>query len=161
MKHGVLLFLVLALALAVAACNRVEIERNPEGGATVTLTLTQSDLNTIISEALAAAPNPLLRNPQVTLQEGSVLVSGTHERRDGGGTVSGSFVVTFSIQDGALVAQVSSLNIEGYAVADSELADLNARLAGGMSRRADDGVRFTSVTVTPQAVTLVFEVRRR
>ena len=61
-------FLVLVVVL-LAACGRadVNVQRNPEGGVTVTVSMTEQDVNAVVGEALAEA-NPLLREPVVDLQ---------------------------------------------------------------------------------------------
>jgi hypothetical protein len=161
-----LLIIGLLAALALTACRRGEItsvERNPEGGVTVTARLTEADVNAAINEALEITGNPLLRNPQVDLQNGLIVVSGEHVRRDGNGTVSGSFNVTLTAQNGALLAQVSNLNIEGFDVADERLATFNQRLVNAFTNRANREnrqVTVDSVTITNDAIEITITARR-
>src|SRR3990172_5965871 len=80
---------VLLATLALAACNRgtVEVQGNGDGTATVTVTVTEAEIDAAIADALDVS-NPLLRDPVVDLQPGQIVVSGEHDRRDGGGGVS-------------------------------------------------------------------------
>ncbi len=129
----------------------------------MTARLTEADVNAAISEALEVAGNPLLRNPQVDLQNGVIVVSGEHVQRDGNGTVSGSLNVTLTAQNGALLAQVSNLNIEGLDVADERLVTFNQRLVNGFTARANRENRqitVDSVAITDNAIELTITARR-
>lgn len=165
MKNRLFIILLLA-ALALTACRRgevVDVQRNPEGGVTVTTRLTEADVNAAVTDALALAVNPLLRNPQVDLQNGVIVVNGEHEQRDGSGTVSGSFNVTLTVQNGTILAQVSSLNIEGVDISDERLARFNERLANGFAVRANRENRqitINSVTISDDAIEVTFTAQR-
>lgn len=165
MKTRMLLLMALLIAL-LAGCNRGEvtdIQRNPEGGADVTVRLTEAEINEAIADALATAVNPLLRNPQVDLQAGQIVVNGEHDRPVGQGTVSGSVTITLTIQDGTLLAQITQANIEGWDASDERIARFNERLANNFSRRANrenSPITFKSVTVTDDAVEVIFNIKR-
>ena len=78
MKTQMLLLSLLCL-VGLAACNRGEvtdIQRDPAGGVDVTAQLSETDINDAIADALAV-DNPLLRDPNVDLQAGQIVVSGT------------------------------------------------------------------------------------
>ncbi len=161
-----IMFLLGLLIFALAGCNRgevVDVQRDGNGGADVTFRLTEGDISAAISEALSAGSNPLLRNPQIDLQPGQIVVSGEHDRRDGKGSVSGTITITLSIQNGTLLAQVSQANIEGWDASDTRIAEFNQRLADNFSRRANRDnkqINFTSVTITNDAVEVVFNIKR-
>jgi hypothetical protein len=159
------LMITLALVFALAGCNfgNVDVQRNGDGSATVTATMSEADVNAIIQEALARAGNPLLRNPQVDLQDGQLVINGEHEKRDGSGTVSGTMTATVTAQNGALLAQITSLNIEGVDIGDARVAELNQRLADGFTRRANRDnrqVTVQSVTVANDSMVIVLNVTR-
>jgi hypothetical protein len=160
------LLIALLVALALTGCRRGEltsIERNPEGGVTVTARLTESDVNAAVAEALEQTGNPLLRNPQVDLQNGVIVVSGEHERRTGEGTVSGSINVTLTVQNSTLLAQVSNLNIEGVEVSDERLTTFNQRLVNGFTARANRENRqimVDAVTITDDAIEITITARQ-
>lgn len=163
-----LLFVLLIPVLLLAACRRAEItdiQRNPDGGATVTAKLTESDINAAVSDALAQTANPLLRDPKVDLQNGAIVINGEHDRRDGNGRISGSLTLSLTVQDGALLAQISAVSIEGENIplTDPSVVSLNQKLADNFSRRANRENRqitFTSVSITNDAVEVVFTLKR-
>lgn len=156
--------LIMFAALSLVGCRgQFNVERNPEGGADVTITLAESDINAAITEALNERENPLLRDPQVDLQPGQIVINGTHDRRDGSGSVSGSLTATVTIQDGALLAQVTQADIEGVDLSDERIARFNERLAENFNRRAsrNDGLTMQSVTITDGDIEIKFNVRRQ
>jgi hypothetical protein len=160
------LMVCLLAAFALTGCRRGDItnvERGAEGGLTVTVQLSEADVNAAVNEALQATRNPLLRSPVVDLQNGVIVVSGEHVRRDGNGTVSGSINVTLTVQNGTLLAQVSNLNIEGLDVADERLATFNQRLVNGFTVRANRENRqiaVDSVVVTDDHIELTVTARQ-
>ena len=163
MTKRIVLFTLVILALA--ACNRgkIEVERKAGGGATVTVTVSESEINDVITEALAVE-NPLLRDPHVDLQAGKIVVTGEHDQRDGSGRVSGNFTMTLSVQDGALLAQITDVQIQGIDLSDERIANINARMAQRLTERAGRENRIitvTSVTITDNDVEIVFETDPR
>ncbi|MBZ0289057.1 MAG: hypothetical protein K8I30_15670, partial [Anaerolineae bacterium] len=110
-----MLILALICMVGLAACNRGEVtdvQRDPAGGVDITAQLTETDISEAIADALAVE-NPLLRDPQVDLQAGEIVINGTHDKRDGSGTVSGSMTVTLSVENGAILPHVTQINIDG------------------------------------------------
>ncbi|MDX1991953.1 MAG: hypothetical protein SF029_06175 [bacterium] len=160
----VLLFPLLALSLAACGRGDVSIQRNPNGGFDVTATLSEADVNTAITQALAASANPLLREPQVDLQAGRIVVNGQHERRDGGGTVSGSITIVPSVTDGNLTAQITEADLEGWDAADERIAQFNERLSSALAQLAERGrgvITMRAVSVTDNALEIQFTAQRR
>lgn len=158
--------LVLLLPLLLAACNRrgeTTVDRNPDGGVDITTTLSEADVNDIVTQALNNMPDPLLRNPQVDLQTGQIVVNGEHDRRDGGGRVSGSITLTVGVADGAILVQATSADIEGFDMSDERLTALNQELQLGFNRRADPDnslINVQSVSISNDALTMVINARR-
>jgi hypothetical protein len=163
MNMRLFLLLICVPAFLLVACRRgeVSVERNPSGGVDVSVVLAEADVNGVIADALAGG-NPLLRDPHVDLQSGSIYVTGEHDRRDGNGRVSGSFRVTVTVQDGAILPQVTEVNIEGIGATDERIAQLNQQLAQGFLSRANrtDAISVQSVNITDNDLTIVFNVRR-
>jgi hypothetical protein len=164
MKTRMLLLALFAI-VGLAACNRgtvTDVQRDGEGGVDVTVQLSETEINDAIADALAIE-NPLLRDPKVDLQAGQIYVTGTHNQRDGTGTVSGSLTFTLSVQNGAVLATVTQADIEDISLSDERIADINARIAERVTRRANRENRqitVKSVTVTDTAVEVVFNARR-
>ncbi len=159
-KIGILL---MALAGILAACGgNVSIQRDGAGGAEITITLSESDINTVINTALAQMENPLLRNPSVDLQAGQIIINGEHDRRDGGGRVNGSITLTVQVRDGALDIQATAINIDGLTANDERLAQFNERFAANLTQRLNNAPRIdiVSVNVNAERFEAVFRVRR-
>ncbi|MBC8171397.1 MAG: hypothetical protein H7X77_06980 [Anaerolineae bacterium] len=161
-----LLVLVLLFPLLLVACNRAEVtdvQRSADGGIDATVTFTEDDLNTAIQEALAAGENPLLRNPQVDLQPGQIVINGEHDQRDGSGTVSGTLTVAVTIEEGQLKTTVTAATIESVPLSDTRVTQFNERLAEAFARRAarDRGViTVKAVTITDTTFEVVVNAQR-
>lgn len=165
MRWMVVLMLVV-LAGSLTACRRAEvtdIERNPDGGVDVTLTLAESDINEVIQQALAVRANPLLRNPQVDLQAGQIVINGEHDRRDGSGTVNGSVTVQVTVADGKLQATVVGLQIEGVDLNDERVTTFNQRVNDLLNSRAAQGrgqITVQSVSISETQMDVVLNAQR-
>ncbi|GAB4527223.1 MAG: hypothetical protein OHK0046_44810 [Anaerolineae bacterium] len=162
-----LLFLIsFILPLLLVACRAGDVtaRRNPEGGIDITSRLTEADVNTVIGEVLAEVDNTLLRDPQVDLQNGIIVINGEHDRRSGEGRVAGSLTATMTVQDGALLVQVTEVNIEDVTLDDARISRINERLANRFQLRADPdsrAVNFTSVTITDETLEITLNARRQ
>lgn len=160
------LFLLLLLIVGLAACNRdnvTDVERGADGGVDITVKLTEQEVNDSVTTALAAAANPLLRNPSVDLQAGQIVVNGEHERRDGSGVITGSVTITVTVQDGLLLPQISKADIEGFDLTDARVAEFNQRLQTDFNRRANrdnQQLTFKSVTISNSDLEIVFNIKR-
>ncbi len=154
------------IALTFSACNRGEvadIQRNPEGGVDVSVKFTETEVNEIVTEALSRTENPLLRTPTIDLQNGTMIVRGEHERRDGSGTIRGSLSLTITVQNGALTVTITQADIDGISLTDSSIQDLNARLAENFTQRANRENRqitFTSVFIRDTELEINFNAQR-
>ncbi|GAB4323291.1 MAG: hypothetical protein Kow00117_11840 [Phototrophicales bacterium] len=162
-----MIFALFAIILMLTACNRgrVEgVERNPNGGVDVTVSITEAEVTGWIADVLTVSGNPLLRDPQVDLQNGQIVVTGEHERRDGSGQrVGGSLIFTLSVVDGALLAQVVDVQIEGITLDDPAISTINQQLVNRLQRRADPdnrAINFVSITITNDEIRTVINARR-
>jgi regulator of protease activity HflC (stomatin/prohibitin superfamily) len=124
-----LLMIVAVGAFALVGCRRGDISIDRQAG-TINVTLSESDVNAAIEAALSAAANPLLRNPSVDLQNGTIVVSGEHLRRDGSGqTVSGSLTFSPTVANNQLSISVTAVDIEGVTLDDADAQDFANRIA--------------------------------
>jgi hypothetical protein len=158
-----LAILSILVTLLVSACQfgGVNVSRNEDGTLNADVSLTESDVNTIIQNALAQSGNPLLRDPNVDLQNGQIVVTGTHDKRDGSGSVSGTMTLTVTVNNGALSVQVTALNVEGLVADDNRIAQLNQQLAGVFGQRglgSNNRAQITAVTITDNALTFTLKV---
>jgi hypothetical protein len=139
------------------------VSGNGDGTTTVTVSLTEAEFNTMIATALANSANPLLRNPTVDFQNGQVVISGEHDRRDGGGRVSGTVTLSVTVVNEAINAQITAVNIEGLDITDERVAELNQRLAEALANRAvRDNPRATlsSITITNDVLQINITISR-
>lgn len=158
------LALLLLFPLLLTACNRenANVQRNDEGGVDVSVSLTESEVNDMVTNALSQMANPLLRDPQVDLQAGQIVINGQHDRRDGGGRVEGRVVLAVTVVDGTISTEASEVVIEGFEATDARLAEFNEHFLADFNRRASraDRVTVESVTITDSAIDVKFAVQR-
>ncbi|MBL8155980.1 MAG: hypothetical protein JNM70_17510, partial [Anaerolineae bacterium] len=71
---SITLFIFAVLAFGMVGCRaNLQVERSADGGVDVTATISEQDVNAAVADALAQS-NPLLRNPQVDLQPGQIVI---------------------------------------------------------------------------------------
>lgn len=159
------LFMMSLLALWLAsACSLggVNLTRNEDGSLNVSVALTEADVTSIVASALANSPQPVLRNVSVDLQNGQMVIAGTHDRPDGSGPVDGTLTATAAVTGGQLAVTVTSLNIAGYNTDDAALQGINQQLAAGLSARgtqSNQGAQLTNVVITDNALTITLRVQ--
>jgi hypothetical protein len=145
MSRTLLLITVISV-FALAGCRRGDVSIDREAG-TINVTLNESDVNAAIEAALAAAENPLLRNPSVDLQNGTIVVSGEHLRRDGSGqTVNGSVTISPTVANNQLSISVKAVDIEGVMVDDADAQDFADRVAERINAAIARTVRVLEVS---------------
>lgn len=161
MKYFRLILLILTGAVLVG-CGGANVEINPEGGVEVTITLTEEELNFAIGEALSDGDNTLLLNPQLTLGDGMITVTGEYFFVTGEKHI-GTMMIHLGAENGALTAEITSVEIEGFDADEGRLANLNQRLASALTRYANrDGgpVSVQAVNVSDAGVQVTLTVQR-
>lgn len=159
------LALMLMIVLTFTACNRdnFSVRSDGEGSTIVTISLTEAEFNTLLTTAIANSDNPLLRDPSVDFQNGQIVVSGEHDRRDGSGRVAGTMNLSVGVVDGVLNAQITDANIEGLDLTDERIAELNARLAEALAGRAVQDnplATLNSIHITDNALQIDIRISR-
>jgi len=162
MKLRIMLLGAAAL-IALAGCNmgQVSLQRDASGNVEGSLTLTEAEINTAVQEVLTNNPGLRLNNATADLQSGQIVVSGDYTKADGS-TGQGNFTMTMVAQDGALLTQISNLNLEGWSAGDPAIQDINARMTANFQRRAarTPNLRVQSVTISDTEVVIQFEAQR-
>jgi len=159
-------FILLALLLMLlAACGRANINIQPaaDGTALITVGIPEAEINTIIAAALANSDNPLLREPSVDLQNGQMVISGEHDRRDGSGRVAGTVTLRVAVNNGVIEAEIINVNIEGVDVSDERIANFNQRLSENLGSRAlqnNERAQLDSITITDDRLEFQLRVQR-
>ncbi|MBP6298472.1 MAG: hypothetical protein KA401_03925 [Anaerolineae bacterium] len=146
MKFRTIAVMLAVLAFGLAGCQLGSVSIDRAAG-TLTVSLTESEVNTAIQAALSAQTNPLLRDPAVDLQAGTIVINGQHTRRDNSGqSVSGSVVLVPSVVDNRLSITVSAVNIEGLPVSDQTVQDFANKVADRINAALQRTVRVFNVT---------------
>lgn len=146
-------FLILVGALILSAC-KANISRNGDGTATIETTITQAQLQEVISSSIA---DPLVQSLTVSLQPGYVSVSGVRQRlNDASKTDEMSFRLDLGVSNGELTASVSDAQIDGIAIEQNRVDNWNQTIANRLTRIGDTRGKATlqSVSVTPEQVTM-------
>ncbi len=158
--------LLLLLAMGLVACNRdnFSAKGNPNGGIDITVTATESEINTSLSNALIQSGNSALRNPVIDLQPNQIAISGEVERQNNSGEyVDADIIVSVGVVDGAVSTQVTSANVEGWAADDARLVEINQRIESALQGRAlrdNPNVTLTSISVTEDNLTFTLNAKK-
>jgi hypothetical protein len=136
--------LLIILVLLTSAC-KASISRNDDGSVTLETSITAQELQEVLDSSIA---DPLVQELTVSLQTGYVSVIGTRQRlNDASKTDTLSFRLDLSVSNGNLVASVSDWN--------QTIANRLSNFGG-----ANQNATLESVNITPQIITLVWNVER-
>ncbi len=158
--------LLLLLAMGLVACNQdnFSAKGNPNGGIDITVTATECDINTALSNALTQSGNSALRNPVIDLQPNQIAITGEVERQNKSGEyVDAEITVSVSVADGRLSAQVTHANVEGWAANDARLLEINQRIESALQGRAlrdNPNVTLTAISVTDANLTFTLNAKK-
>lgn len=151
--------LLIALALLTSAC-KASISRTDDGSVTLETSITQQELQEVISSSIA---DPLVQELNVSLQTGYVSVTGTRQRlNDASKTDTLGFRLDLSVNNGQLIASVSDAQIDNTPIDQARVDNWNQTIANRLSNFGEGRGNATlqSVTITPQIITLIWSVQR-
>ncbi|MBI1257578.1 MAG: DUF2993 domain-containing protein [Chloroflexi bacterium] len=153
--------LIILLILAGCRAGQVSVQRDGAGNLDISVKISEADINTSIQNILSSSQGLKLQNATVDLQNGQILVTGDYTKPDGS-SGHGSLTLTMTVQDGAVLTQISSLNLEGWTAESPAIQQINQRLTADFQRRATrtDNLRTQSVTITDSEVDIQFEAHR-
>lgn len=152
--------LLVLVAIFTSACKS-NISRNGDGTFTVDSTISQQELQDVISGSIA---DPLITNVTVTLQQGYVSVSANPQRlNDASKTDTLSFRLDLSVNNGQLAASITDAQIDGIAIEQNRVDNWNQTIANRLSNfgQKRENATLQSVTITPEAVTMTWNVTRQ
>lgn len=167
MRNLLIMISLIVSGLALTACGAGRVEITRERGSDVfqiMAELNEADIAGLVEQALDNRNDPLLKDPVVDLQAGQIVVTGTAERRDGGGEVDGRLVIVPSVVDGQLAIEITEVDIDGTDLNDDRIERFNNNLSDRLARRAEQRnrqINFTSVSVTDDLLTLSLEATRQ
>lgn len=157
MKKIFKLSLLLLIVLLISAC-KADIARNDDGSLTVETTISQQELQEVITSSIA---DPLVKNVTVSLQAGYVLVSGERQRlNDTSKTDSLTFRLDLSVSNGQPVATVTDAKIDGVAIEQNRVDNWNQTIANRLSNFGgrNENATLQAISITPESVTMTWNV---
>jgi PBP1b-binding outer membrane lipoprotein LpoB len=160
MKKVSKLSLLFLAVLLVTACTR-NIARNDNGSLSVETTITQQQLQEVITSSIA---DPLVKNVTVSLQSGYVLVSGERQRlNDSSKTDSLTFRLDLSASNGKLNAAVSNAQVDGVSIEQNRVDNWNQTIANRLSNigRKSGNATLQTLSITPASVTMTWNVTKQ
>ncbi|MDQ7023990.1 MAG: hypothetical protein Q9P44_00345 [Anaerolineae bacterium] len=146
--------LILIGIFALSACSGISINQGEDGQTILTISLTETEFNTLISSALANADEPLVQNANVDFQNGQVVISGENIRQ-GGGQISGTATMTIETVDGVVNVQIVSVDAAGIDITDDRITTLNQQLSqalAGLASENNSAATLESITITDDAL---------
>lgn len=149
--------LMLILMFLVSAC-KASISRNQNGSVDVETTISQQELQDVISASIA---DPLIKEITVSLKSGYVLVSGTRERlNDSSKTDTLSFRLDLGTINGQLTSKISNAEIDGVPIEQNRAEHWNETITNRIAiiGKKNPNSTLKSVTITPSAVTMTWNV---
>ncbi len=142
-----------------SAC-KANISRNSDGSFDVETSISQTELQTAITAAIA---DPLIKDLTVSLQSGYVLVSGTRERLNNSSkTDTLSFRLDMGVSNGQLTTSISNALLDNVAIEQSRVDHWNQTIANRIAIIGNKNPNSTlkSVSITSSAVTMTWNVKK-
>ncbi len=147
------------MLLSLSAC-KANVSRNDDGSVTVETSVTQEQLQEVISSSIA---DPLIQELTVTLQNGYVSVIGVRQRlNDASKTDAMSFRLDLGVNNGELTASISDAQIDGIAIEQNRVDNWNQTIANriAMISGGNRNATLQSVSVAPEQVTMTWLTNR-
>lgn len=157
-SKGISVSLVIFLFLT-SAC-KASISRNDDGTITLETTITQQELQQVITASIA---DPLIQELKVTLQSGYVLVTGTRQRlNEPSKSDTLSFRLDLGVSNGQLTSKISAAQIDGVAIEQNRVDLWNQTIANRLTLLGKKNGKSTlqSVSITPEIVTMTWHIVR-
>jgi len=159
MKTKTLSILLIALVFLVSGC-RANISRNSDGSLSVETTVSQQELQEAINASIA---DPLIKELNVSLQQGYILVTGQRQRLNDATKMDRlNFRLDLGVSNGQLTATVSSATLDGKPIEQSRVDHWNQTIASRIvilgKKRPNASIK--SVSVTPEAVTMNWSIAK-
>ncbi len=159
MKQNIKKLSVLAiiLMLTLSAC-KANVSRNNDGSLSVETSVTQAQLQEIISSSIA---DPLIKSLTVTLQQGYVSVIGERERlNDASKTDTMSFRLDLGVSNGELTASISDAQIDGVSIEQNRVDHWNQTIANRIANigSRNENAQLQSVSITPEQILMTWTV---
>ena len=147
------------LVFLLSACKG-NIARNGDGTLTVETTISQQELQDVVSAAIA---DPLVKNVTVSLQSGYLLVSGERQRlNDANKSDILTFRLDLSVSNGQLTSSISNAQLDGQPIEQNRVDNWNQTIANRLSNLSQRSENSTlqSISITPEIVTMTWTLTK-
>ncbi|MGJ3238546.1 MAG: LmeA family phospholipid-binding protein [Anaerolineae bacterium] len=155
---------VALLAIGLTACSdMINIQPNADGTATLTINLGETEINTAITTALINSNEPVVRDTNVDLQDGQMVISGEYDRQNGTSTVAGSLTVEVALVNGEVQASITEVNAEGWDTSDERIQNFNQQLSEvlqGLALNNNENATLESVNITDDALSIAIRLQQ-
>ena len=151
---------LLATLLFLTSACKANISRNGDGSFTVETTITQQELQDVITASIA---DPLVKELTVSLQSGYVLVSGERQRlNDSSKTDTLSFRLDLGASNGQLTSSISNAQLDDTPIEQNRVDLWNQTISNRLAILGQKNEKSTlqSVSITPDIVTMTWNVVR-
>jgi hypothetical protein len=151
--------LLLAFVFLLSAC-RANISRNGDGSLTVETSITQQELQAVITSSIA---DPLVKNVTVSLQSGYINVSGERQRlNDASKTDMFTFRLDLGVNNGQLTSTISNAQLDGKPIEQARVDNWNQTIANRLARigQKNPNATLQSVSVTTVGVSMTWIVKK-
>lgn len=158
-KLSILFVALVPLVFFLSGC-RANISRNGDGTLAVATTINQQELQQAITASIA---DPLIRELNVSLQSGYILVTGQRQRlNDASKTDTLTFRLDLGNSNGQLTATISNAQLDGVPVEQNRVDHWNQTIASRlvMLGKKRPNSSLESVSVTPEAVGMTWKVSK-
>ena len=158
-KTRIISVVLVSLVFLISAC-RANISRNSDGSLSVQTTISQQELQEAINASIA---DPLVKELNVSLQQGYILVTGQRQRlNDASKTDTLNFRLDLGVSNGQLTATVSNATLDGKPVEQNRVDHWNQTIASRIvilgKKRPNTSLK--SVNVTPESVAMDWTVSK-
>ena len=147
---------LLVPVLFLSGCQK-SITRNPDGSITAETSITQAELQQVITEAIA---DPLIKDIAVKLHSGYISVAGERERLNEPAKVDTlSLRLDLGVSNGELTASISNAQLDGVSIEADRVENWNQTIANRLANLMERGNRnatLQSVSITPEQVNMVW-----
>lgn len=129
---------------------------NPDSANQITLTLTESQLTSLLNDQLSRQPEPLLLNPQVLLQNNQVEIYGVIQK----GAIQANARVILQVdtdQNGELTAMLKSLDLGPIPAPQNLVESISTTIDSTLNESVDPmtaGFKIDRVTIADGLMTL-------
>jgi hypothetical protein len=158
-KLSILFVVLIPLVFSLSAC-RANISRNEDGSLSVETTIGQQELQEAITASIA---DPLIKELNVSLQSGYILVTGQRQRlNEASKTDTLAFRLDLGVGNGQVTATISNAQLDGVPVEQNRVEHWNQTIASRLvilgKKRPNSSIE--ALSVTPEAVNMTWKVSR-